>query len=302
MPVFRTAAVFAKNSDALGPSLEALVNLIAGCGIRPLLDGHASQILGNPALYPAHSDAELGENADVAIVLGGDGTTLGVGRSLAAYDLPIIGINAGRLGFITDVVLEEMNRVIPIMMAGHFIRDRRPVLDGTVLHDGRSVYQSSAVNDIGITHGKIGGMVEFTVYVDGQQMSSQRADGVICASTTGSTAYALAAGGPILHPSLQGLVLVPVAPHTLSNRPIVLPLNAQIDIELTEVRDGQAYFDMQEFMPMTAGDLLHIHTGPHAFTLLHPPGFNHFDLLRRKLKWNLMPTSSRPIRFPAEER
>ena len=302
MSLFKTAAVFAKKSDALKGPLESLVKLVKASGARLMVDEVAARILADPVNYPARGIDEIGAGADVAIVIGGDGTTLGVGRRLARFSTPLIGINAGRLGFITDVVLEEMDRVIPIMLEGHFVRDERPMIEGSVLHEGKKVFSSNAVNDIGITHGKIGGMVEFTVYVDGQLMSSQRADGIICATTTGSTAYALAAGGPILHPSLQGRVLVPVAPHTLSNRPIVLPLSSQIDLELTEVRDGQAYFDMQEFMPMAEGDLLHIHVGRDRFTLLHPPGYNHFDLLRRKLKWNTMPTSAKSARFPVGQR
>lgn len=299
MSVFKTAAIFAKSSPDLKGPLEALAALVTQSGVSLLVDETASQILADPVRFPPNSVQTIGEKADVAIVLGGDGTTLGIGRRLAQYDCPIIGINAGRLGFITDVVLEEMSRVIPLMLEGHYVRDPRPIIEGSVLHEGRVVYQSNAVNDIGITHGKIGGMVEYTIYVNGLQMSSQRADGIIYATTTGSTAYALAAGGPILYPSLKGVVLVPVAPHTLSNRPIVLPSDAQIDIKLTEVKDGQAYFDMQEFMPMEAGDVLHIHVGHNHFTLLHPAGYNHFDLLRRKLKWNLMPTSSRIIRYPS---
>lgn len=293
MPVFKTAAVFAKKADGLKEQLSELIETIARAGVTPLLDETASATMGGGAGLEPHGVEELGEKGDVAVVLGGDGTTLGVGRRLARYNRPIIGINAGRLGFITDIVLEEVKQILPQMLDGHFVRDSRPIIEGQVLHEGKPVFRSNAVNDAGITHGKIGGMVEFTIYVDGQRMSSQRADGIIYATTTGSTAYALAAGGPILHPSLQGAVLVPVAPHTLSNRPIVLPASSIVDIELTEVKDGQAYFDMQEFQSMDEGDILSIRMGENRFTLLHPAGFNHYDLLRRKLKWNLMPTTSR---------
>ena len=293
MPVFKTASVFVKKSDGLKNQLSELLEAIDRAGVTPLLDESAASIMGGGAGLEPHGIDDLGRLGEVAIVLGGDGTTLGVGRTLAAYDRPIIGINAGRLGFITDIVLEEVKQILPLMLSGHFVQDSRPIIEGEVLHQGKTVFHSNAVNDAGITHGRIGGMVEFTIYVDGLRMSSQRADGIIYATTTGSTAYALAAGGPILHPALQGAVLVPVAPHTLSNRPIVLPASSVVDIELTEVKDGQAYFDMQEFHSMSEGDILHICMGKTRFTLLHPAGFNHYDLLRRKLKWNLMPTSSR---------
>ncbi|MCG5031650.1 NAD(+)/NADH kinase [Mesosutterella sp. OilRF-GAM-744-9] len=291
MPVFKKAAIFVKQSGLPRSLLARLLDVVCRSGVEPLLDEAAFKTMGEGNRWKPHSPQELGEKADVAIVLGGDGTTLGVGRLLAPYGRPIIGINAGRLGFITDIVLEEVEQIIPQMMEGRFVRDDRPVIEGSVLHKGKKVYESNAINDAGITHGRIGGMVEFTIYVDGQRMSTQRADGIIYATTTGSTAYALAAGGPILHPSLLGAELVPVAPHTLTNRPIVLPLSSVVDIELTEVKDGQAYFDMQEFWPMDEGDVLHIHVGKNHFSLLHPAGYNHFDLLRRKLKWNLMPTN-----------
>ena len=160
-----------------------------------------------------------------------------------------------------------------------------------VVRKGKSIFSGIAVNDVGISHGRAGGMVEFVIYVNGQQMSSQSADGIICSTSTGSTAYSLAAGGPILHPSLQGLCLVPVAPHTLSNRPIVLPANVAIDIELTNARDAVAYCDMQEFFDVQPGDVLKIRPTEMTMTMLHPAGYDYFDLLRRKLKWNFMPTS-----------
>lgn len=293
---FRTVAVIAKKSDAVREPLCDLVDAIALAGVTPLLDETASRIIGGGPGREPHPTDELGRRAEAAVVLGGDGTMLGVGRDLAPYGTPIIGVNAGRLGFITDIVVEEMTRVVPEMLRGHYVVDKRPLIEGIVLSGGREVFRSTAVNDCGITHGRIGGMVEFTIYVDGQRMATQRADGIIYATTTGSTAYSLAAGGPILHPSLAGAVLVPVAPHTLTNRPIVLPSACSVDIELTEVRDGQAYFDMQKFQAMEAGDILRIRSIPDSFTFLHPAGYNHYDLLRRKLKWNLTPTG---VRFPA---
>lgn len=296
MPVFQTAAIFTKESSSLRPPLLALIQTIEECGVEVLLDPESALILGEGFGFRSGSSKDIIRQADVAIVLGGDGTTLGIGRLLAKTGKPLIGINAGRLGFITDVVLEEMRRVIPIMMDGHFVRDERPVIEGNVIHDGKTVFSALAVNDAGITHGKVGGMVEFTIYVDGQRMATQRADCIIYATSTGSTAYALAAGGPILHPRLHGAVLVPVAPHTLTNRPIVLPAESSVEIELVDAKEGRAYFDMQTFKPMANGDILQLCAGKYGFTLLHPPGYNHYDLLRRKLKWNLTPSSERFVR------
>ena len=223
-------------------------------------------------------------------MLGGDGTMLGVARSLAPFGTPIVGVNAGRLGFITDIVLEDMERLLPALLQGQCTRDVRRMLSAELVRNGESIFSGLAVNDIGVSHGRAGGMVEFIVYVNGIQMASQSADGIICSTPTGSTAYSLAAGGPLLGPMLDGVTLVPVAPHTLSNRPIVLPGESSIDIEITESRDAVAYFDMQEFCDVLPGDVLRIRQAKESFTLLHPIGYDYFEVLRRKLKWNYMPT------------
>ena len=215
---------------------------------------------------------------------------LGVARSLAPFGTPIVGVNAGRLGFITDIVLEDMERLLPALIQGQCTRDVRRMLGAELVRNGECIFSGLAVNDIGVSHGRAGGMVEFIVYVNGIQMASQSADGIICSTPTGSTAYSLAAGGPLLAPMLDGVTLVPVAPHTLSNRPIVLPGESSIDIEITESRDAVAYFDMQEFCDVLPGDVLRIRQAKESFTLLHPIGYDYFEVLRRKLKWNYMPT------------
>jgi NAD+ kinase len=162
------------------------------------------------------------------------------------------------------------------------------MLEAEVLRDGTSMYRGRAFNDVVVSHGTAGGIVGFTVRVDGVTMYNQRADGVILATPTGSTAYALSASGPILHPSLAGLVLVPVAPHTLSNRPITLPDSVVVEIEVTEMRDASAHFDMQLFSPLRSGDVVRAHLSQDKVTLLHPAGYNYFETLRRKLHWNVL--------------
>lgn len=233
---FKKVAVFVKPTEIMVVPLQALIKVIEACGAEVFLCERSAASLKGRSNRPGHPRAELGAMCDLAIVLGGDGTMLGVARDLAGFDIPIIGVNAGRLGFITDIVLEDMETILPQVLAGRYTRDVRRMLACEVVRKGKSIFSGIAVNDVGISHGRAGGMVEFVIYVNGQQMSSQSADGIICSTSTGSTAYSLAAGGPILHPSLQGLCLVPVAPHTLSNRPIVLPANVAIDIELTNAR------------------------------------------------------------------
>jgi NAD+ kinase len=289
---FRTVAIFAKTrSDghrtALLAALETIFGLIERAKMRTMLDVHTREALGldHP---PGHTLAEIGAQADVAIVLGGDGTMLSIARDLAAHDVPLIGINFGRLGFITDIALHQMPEVLEPMLHGRYEIDRRTLLESDVLHEGAAVLRTHALNDVVISHGVTGGLVEFSVRVNGATMYTQRADGLILATPTGSTAYALSANGPILHPSLTGFVLVPVAPHTLSNRPITLPDDVEVEIELTEVRDASAYFDMQSFAPLEAGDIIRARRSGHVATLLHPAGYNYFATLRQKLHWNVM--------------
>ena len=288
--MFSKVAIFVKPTESLAGPLTALISVIRKTGAEIFLDERSAATLGERAGCRGYTRAELGELCDLAVVLGGDGTMLGVARSLAPFGTPIVGVNAGRLGFITDIVLEDMERLLPALIQGQCTRDVRRMLGAELVRNGECIFSGLAVNDIGVSHGRAGGMVEFIVYVNGIQMASQSADGIICSTPTGSTAYSLAAGGPLLAPMLDGVTLVPVAPHTLSNRPIVLPGESSIDIEITESRDAVAYFDMQEFCDVSPGDVLRIRQAKESFTLLHPIGYDYFEVLRRKLKWNYMPT------------
>ena len=288
--MFSKVAIFVKPTESLAGPLTALISVIRKTGAEIFLDERSAATLGERAGCRGYTRAELGELCDLAVVLGGDGTMLGVARSLAPFGTPIVGVNAGRLGFITDIVLEDMERLLPALIQGQCTRDVRRMLGAELVRNGECIFSGLAVNDIGVSHGRAGGMVEFIVYVNGIQMASQSADGIICSTPTGSTAYSLAAGGPLLAPMLDGVTLVPLAPHTLSNRPIVLPGESSIDIEITESRDAVAYFDMQEFCDVLPGDVLRIRQAKESFTLLHPIGYDYFEVLRRKLKWNYMPT------------
>lgn len=281
------AAIYTKPTESLREPLFKLVAVLEKEGVEYLLDERASLALDG-LKGPGHPREELARLCQIGVVLGGDGTMLGVARDTARFAQPLVGVNAGRLGFITDIPLDQMPRMLPAVLSGKHQRDRRHLLVGSIIRSGTEIYAKEAVNDLGISHGKAGGMVEFAIYVNGQPMSRQSADGIICSTPTGSTAYSLAAGGPILHPSLRGVTLVPVAPHTLSNRPIVLPSDATIDIELAAARDAVAYFDMQEFFDVMPGDVLRIRVSELYVEILHPMEYDYFELLRRKLKWNFM--------------
>ena len=279
MKSFKTAAVFAKRTEPMGEALKKLLAILRTENVQYLLEESTAEHL--PGAQGVSLE-ELGARADVIIMLGGDGTTLGIARRMARFKLPIIAINAGRLGFITDFSLGEMDKDLPPLLRGEYEVDTRSMLHIRVYRKGKIVFNATAVNDAGITHGRAGSMVEFNVWVDGHPMATQRADGIIVASATGSTAYAMAAGGPILHPALNAMVLVPV----------VLPGSSTVDISLIEAREASAYCDMQDFFPMEKGDVLRVRTLPESFTILHPIGHNHYDTLRRKLYWNLMPSAN----------
>ena len=236
--------------------------------------------------FPVLDTNGIGTHCDLALVVGGDGTMLGFGRQLAQFDIPLVGINQGRLGFITDIAFEDYQTTLGPMLRGEYQEDRRWMMQASVVRDGHCVFSATAMNDVVVNRGATSGMVELRVEVDGRFVANQRADGLIIASPTGSTAYALSAGGPLLHPSINGWVIVPIAPHTLSNRPIVLADVGEITVEIVAGRDASANFDMQSLASLLHGDRITVRRSEHQMRLLHPKGWSYFDTLRKKLHWN----------------
>jgi NAD+ kinase len=279
----------------------ALVGKFQAQGSRSALE-HIAQFLGtkgcevaiehdtasNTGLtqFPTLDAAAIGAQCDLALVVGGDGTMLGIGRRLAKFGIPMVGINQGRLGFITDIAFDDYQSILEPMLRGEFEEERRWMMQAEVVRDGRCVFSATAMNDVVVNRGATAGMVELRVEVDGRFVANQRADGLIIASPTGSTAYALSAGGPLLHPSIAGWVLVPIAPHTLSNRPIVLPDAGEVAIEIVAGRDASANFDMQSLASLMHGDRITVRRSEHQMRFLHPKGWSYFDTLRKKLHWN----------------
>ena len=236
--------------------------------------------------HAALDAAGIGAQCDLGLVVGGDGTMLGIGRQLAPYDIPLVGINQGRLGFITDIALEGYRAALAPMLQGAYDEDRRSLMHARVIRDGRCVFDALAMNDVVVNRGATSGMVELRVEVDGHLVANQRADGLIVATPTGSTAYALSAGGPLLHPSNPGWVLVPIAPHTLSVRPLVVNDAGEVSIELVAGRDASANFDMQSLASLLHGDRITVRRSEHQVRFLHPQGWSYFDTLRQKMHWN----------------
>ncbi len=236
--------------------------------------------------HPVLGLQAIGKQCDLALVVGGDGTMLGIGRQLAPFGVPLIGINQGRLGFITDIPLGSFRTTLAPMLQGQFEEDHRSLIHARVLRDGHCVFDALAMNDVVVNRGATSGMVELRVEVDGRFVANQRADGLIIATPTGATAYAMSAGGPILHPSIPGWVLVPIAPHTLSNRPIVLANATEIAIKVVAGRDASASFDTQSLASLLHGDRIVVTRSEHHVRFLHPKGWSYFDTLRQKLHWN----------------
>ena len=236
--------------------------------------------------HPVLSVAAIGAQCDLGLVVGGDGTMLGIGRQLAHFGVPLIGINQGRLGFITDIPFASFAATLAPILHGEFEEDHRSLIRARVMREGKCVLDALAMNDVVVNRGAASGMVELRIEVDGHFVANQRADGLIIATPTGSTAYALSAGGPMLHPSIPGWVLVPIAPHTLSNRPIVLANVTKIAIEIVAGRDASASFDTQSLASLLHGDRIEVTRSKHNVRFLHPKGWSYFDTLRRKLHWN----------------
>jgi NAD+ kinase len=241
---------------------------------------------GGSSRYTPLSVEEIGQRCDLGLVVGGDGTMLGIGRQLAPHDVPLIGINRGRLGFITDISLDNYQATLIPMLAGNHEEEHRTLMNARVMRAGIAVFHALAMNDVVVNRGATSGMVELRVTVGRHFVANQRADGMILSTPTGSTAYALSAGGPLMHPAVRGWVLVPIAPHTLSNRPILLPDAEEVSIELVGGRDASANFDMQSLASLAIGDTVVIRRSDYRVRFLHPKGWSYFDTLRKKLHWN----------------
>jgi NAD+ kinase len=287
---FKTVAVIGKYmAEGIAESLSELAAFLAGTGRTVVYEAETAQNVGLSSAA-GMTPAEIGEHADVAIVVGGDGTMLGIARQLAPYRVPLIGINQGRLGFMTDIPLDTMISTLTDMLDGKLESEQRSLLDGSVERGGETIFHALAFNDVVVSRGATSGMAELQVEVDGRFMYNQRSDGLIVSTPTGSTAYSLSAGGPLLHPSLSGLVLVPIAPHALSNRPIVVPDSSTIVIEIKGGRDISVNFDMQSLASLQHRDRIVIRRSEHTITFLHPEGWSYYDTLREKLHWNEYPS------------
>ena len=286
---FQTVALIGKykTPDISGPLLQ-LAAFLTEKGLSVLMDELTAEHLGKHG-YPEAELSELGSAVDLAIVLGGDGTMLNIVRTLAPSRVPLVGVNQGRLGFLTDISLDNMLPTIADMLQGQFITEQRMLLQGAVMRNDEEVFRALAFNEVVLHRGNTSSMIEFEVRIDGEYLSNQRADGLIVATPTGTTAYSLSAGGPIVHPALELITLVPVSPHTLSNRPIVLSSKSELEIVMNRAADVWLHCDSHSSFSLEEGDKVVVSRYAEPVTLLHPVGHSYYHTLREKLLWNKAP-------------
>jgi NAD+ kinase len=283
---FKTVALIGKyKSPEIAAPLLKLAEFLERRGIEVLIDRlTASQVRQDR--YPVLALEELAQRAQLAIVIGGDGTMLNIARTLAPYEVALVGVNQGRLGFLTDISVDTMMDTIGAILDGQFVAEERMLLEGRVYPDAQRVFEELAFNDVVVSKGMKANMIELEVRIDGEYIYTQRSDGLIVASPTGSTAYAMSAGGPIVHPSLSVMALVPVSPHTLSNRPVVVSSDCTIEIVVRNAADPRVHFDSHTRFDLREGDRVEVRRYRHTIRLLHPVGHSYYAMLREKLNWN----------------
>lgn len=274
------APLLALSADLRARGIEVVIDRLTALHVAA--DGHRVLAL-----------EEIGRCADLAVVIGGDGTMLNIACMLAPFGVPLIGVNQGRLGFLTDLSVDTMLASIADVIEGRATEERRTLLEAEVEAGGRGAARMLAFNDVVLSKGPRSGMVEFEVAVDGRFVYTLRSDGLIVTTPTGSTAYALSSGGPILHPALSAIGLVPISPHTLSNRPIALPGDSLIELRVQGQAEAVVRCDSRSERELRAGDIVRVRRAAHSVRLLHPPGHDYYAMLREKLRWSESPVGRR---------
>lgn len=289
----RSIALIGKyHSPEIAESLRLLAKYLHERGIAVLIEEETARNVDmpfDPRNWMSADFASIGAQADIAIVLGGDGTMLNAARQLACYRVPLVGVNQGRLGFMTDIARDDMLSCMDDLLAGRFVSENRLLLDAEVFRDGASMMSTLSLNDVVVDKGAIGRMIEFGLFIDGEFIYNLRSDGLIVATPTGSTAYSLSANGPIMHPQVAGIALVPLCPHALTNRPILIGDRSEIEIRIIQATDSRAHFDGQVTVDLKRDDAVRIRRSEYSICFLHPPGYSYFAMLRQKLHWSEQP-------------
>jgi len=283
---FRSIGLIAKTDDdgQVAETLGIIHRFLLERGLDVSLDRSTDEFLDIDDTVPRR---EIGAHCDLAIVVGGDGTLLGAARSLADTGIPIVGVNLGRLGFLVDVSPDTMLGHLEEILGGTYVEEDRFLVEAEIVRDEQVVQRTAALNDVVLRIKNVVRMIEFETWVNGVFVNMQRADGMVVSTPTGSTAYALSGGGPILHPTLAALLLLPICPHTLSSRPIVVDAASRIEIRIRQgIREtGQVVSDGQANIDVAAGDIVRIRRKARAIRLLHPADYDYYHILREKLHW-----------------
>ena len=290
---FRRIALFGRHGGpgALAP-VRALAAFLLQRGHDVLVDS-GTDAIDTPDIAPLPDDFATGA-IDLAIVLGGDGTMLSVARRLAPCEVPLIGVNLGRLGFLTDIPVARMEPTLAAMLDGRYVEERRTLLAMTLVRGDGTTASAPALNEVVVNRGGLGSMIECAVEIDGRFVYAMRADGLIVATPTGSTAYALSTGGPIVAPEVPAFALVPIAPHALTHRPIAIPDRSSIEITVSRGRDAAVHCDGQAHFELAEGDRVTARRAPHTARFLHPDSHDYFAMLREKLHWSETPERLAP--------
>ena len=284
--LFKTVGVYGRvKNEGVKETLKALIHYLAQLSQKTLVEAETAESLNDPSL-PTIPREQLGTECDLLIVVGGDGSLLHAAHAIVNQTIPVLGINRGSLGFLTDVLPTELEKVKSIL-AGKYILEKRFLLTTNIKLNNKLIGQDNALNEVALLPDAKPHMIEFEIYIDNQFVCSQDSDGLIIATPTGSTAYALSGGGPILHPHLDAIVMVPMFPHTLSSRPIVIEGNCQINIIVSpnNPTSPRISCDGREALDAPGGCHIKIYKNPNPLHLIHPVDYHYFKALRSKLHW-----------------
>ena len=289
----KTIALVGKyHSLEIAESLRRLAEYLYERGVSVFIERETAEHIGRQvdlSRWVTCGFNDIGAHADLAIVIGGDGTMLNAARRLSRYRVPLVGVNQGRLGFMTDIGRDDMLTCMDDLLDGRFAAENRMLLDADVIRQGKEIASNLALNDVVVDKGAIGRMIEFELFIDGEFIYNLRSDGLIVSTPTGSTAYSLSAGGPILHPTLTGIALVPLCPHALTNRPIMVNDQANIEVRIIQADDPRVHFDGQVTHDLQPGDLVRLRRSEYTICFLHPPSYSYFAMLRQRLHWSERP-------------
>ncbi|MGQ0657186.1 MAG: NAD(+) kinase [Chromatiales bacterium] len=289
--MFNRIGVFAKKGDPqVKQTLDRLVACLHRRGVDLLLDDTCTALLEDRDLPPRHAES-AGAGRNLVIVIGGDGTMLSAARALFEFDVPLLGINLGRLGFLADLTPADVPIGLDAILDGRFVEELRMFLRCEVVRSGEVVAENNAFNDVVVQKWNTARLIGLSTYIDGRFLHSQRSDGQIIATPTGSTAYAMSGGGPILHPWLNAVVIVPICPHTLTQRPIAVAGDSDIEILVNtrEPERAELTCDGETICALQPGDRVRIAKHERSIRLLHPAGHDHYATLRAKLNWGTDP-------------